>query len=87
MFTCYNWPLLAVVDCGNLTNPMNGMVTLTTTTFESTATYSCNMNYVLSGAMTRMCRADGTWSGSDPNCIGEELPGLYTLTMYMVGSC
>ena len=58
----------AVVDCGTLTNPQNGNVTLTTTTFMSTATYSCNSGYTLSGNETRTCEASGTWSDTAPTC-------------------
>ena len=60
--------LFAAVDCGNLTNPLNGQVTLTTTTFMSTATYSCNAGYNLSGNATRTCEASGTWSDTAPTC-------------------
>ena len=59
----------AVVDCGNLQDPENGMVTVTETTFESTASYSCNgSNYLLVGATVRTCQANGIWSGSAPEC-------------------
>ena len=72
---------ISVVNCGTLTDPPNGMVTLTNTTFGGTATYSCNTGYTLSGDMTRMCGADGNWTGSEPNCVGECLHVLkYTLS-------
>ena len=59
----------SVVDCGPLTDPSNGMAVNTpTTTFESTATYSCNTGYTLTGNMTRTCQAKGDWSGSAPTC-------------------
>lgn len=58
----------AVVECGNLPNPRNGRVDLTGTTFGSSATYSCNNNYMLDGPQTRRCQADGTWSGREPTC-------------------
>ncbi len=59
----------SVVDCGPLTDPTNGMVDIPTTTFESTATYSCTNNgYTLNGDMTRTCLATGDWSGSEPAC-------------------
>ena len=56
------------MDCGNLTNPQNGKITLTTTTFMSTANYSCNSGYTLSGNETRTCEASGTWSDTAPTC-------------------
>ena len=59
------------MDCGNLTGPVNGQVTLTTgTTFRQTATYSCNTGYNLVGDSNRTCQATGNWSGSAPNCQG-----------------
>jgi len=61
-------PFSAVVDCGTLTDPLNGEVIFTTTTFMSTATYSCNSGYILSGSTTRTCEASGTWSDTAPTC-------------------
>ena len=58
----------AAVDCGTLTDPQNGEVTLTATTFMSTATYSCNSGYILSENETRTCEASGTWSDTAPTC-------------------
>ena len=59
----------AVIDCGSLQNPENGLVTLTETTVGSTASYSCSgSNYDLVGAAERTCQADGMWSGSAPEC-------------------
>ena len=62
--------ILAAVDCGNLTDPVNGQVTLTGTTFGQTATYSCNTGYNLVGDSNRTCQATGNWSGSAPTCQG-----------------
>ena len=68
--------LLAVVDCGNLTDPDNGQVNHTAgTTFGKTATYSCNTGYNLVGDSTRTCQATGNWSGSAPACQGMLLKG------------
>ena len=59
--------ILTAVDCGSLTDPGNGSVTLTVGT---TATYSCNTGYNLVGDSTRTCQATGKWSGSAPTCQG-----------------
>ncbi len=55
-------------DCGSLTNPANGSVSLTMTTFGSMANYSCSNPSYLLGDAVRTCQADGMWSGSEPAC-------------------
>ena len=73
---------LAVVDCGSLTAPANGQVDLTSgTTFNQTATYSCNTGYNLVGDSTRTCQATVEWSGSVPTCQGMLLMGNGTIAM------
>ena len=59
---------VAVVECSELTDPENGAVSVTNTTFASTATYSCNDGYSLVGVTTRTCQASASWSGSKPSC-------------------
>ena len=54
--------------CPELTNPENGQVDISGITENSIATYSCDSGYTLSGPFTRMCRADGVWSESEPSC-------------------
>ena len=57
------------MDCGTLTNPVNGQVNNTAgTTFGQTATYSCDLGYNLVGDSTRTCQANGVWSGNEPAC-------------------
>ena len=61
--------LSAVVDCGELTNQVNGLVdTSQGTTLDQVANYSCNNGYLLVGNMTRTCQVDGMWSGTEPFC-------------------
>ena len=60
--------LSIVVDCGALSDPANGQVTTTETTFGQNATYSCNTGYNLMGDSTRTCQATENWSGSTPTC-------------------
>ena len=65
------YSILIVVDCGPLNDPANGRVSHTAgTTFEQTATYSCNTGYNLLGDSTRTCQATGNWSESAPTCQG-----------------
>ena len=59
------------MDCGDLNDPANGRVDLTSgTTFRQTATYSCNTGYNLVGDSTRTCQTTENWSGSVPTCQG-----------------
>jgi formylglycine-generating enzyme required for sulfatase activity len=62
-------PACEAVDCGALTNPANGAVSIPVgTTFGATATYSCDEGYLLSGGLaTRTCGATGSW-GTAPTC-------------------
>ncbi|WAR07673.1 SVEP1-like protein, partial [Mya arenaria] len=68
-----NWseeaPSCIIVDCGNVTNPINGSVTYLKTTYDETANYSCDTGYNLSGNMSRTCQASGNWSEEAPSCI------------------
>lgn len=44
------------------------------TTVDSTVRFECNVGYILKGASSRTCLADGTWSGKEPRCDGEPKP-------------
>ena len=58
-----------VVDCMVLPDPDNGEVDLSNgTTFGSIAVYNCNEGLILLGSDTRVCQADGVWSGDPPTC-------------------
>ena len=58
--------------CPTLLNPENGQVTVNTRTVGSTATYTCNNGYTLTGASLRMCEEDsgviGQWTLQEPAC-------------------
>ena len=82
------------MDCGALSNPVNGSVHYTNgqvsntagTTFGQTATYSCNTGYNLIGDNTRTCQATGVWSGSAPTCQGVLLLTHMCACAYVVGA-
>ena len=57
--------------CANLSSPVNGTVSLDANTVGSQANYSCSEGYTLNGTTTRVCQADGQWSGSEPICEGQ----------------
>ena len=59
---------MAPTVCSELSNPANGGVSWTGLTSGSTATYTCNTGYQLTGAQTRTCQSNGTWSGQAPTC-------------------
>ena len=60
--------MLLAVDCGQLPSPANGVVSLSGTVFDSTASYSCNTGFNVVGNTPRTCQADGQWSGMAPTC-------------------
>ncbi|XP_053406177.1 sushi, von Willebrand factor type A, EGF and pentraxin domain-containing protein 1-like [Mercenaria mercenaria] len=68
-----NWnssvPSCNPVDCGSLSNPENGTVSMSSSTYMSTATYSCLTGFSLNGSVTRICMSDGNWNSSDPSCL------------------
>ncbi len=65
------------VDCGRLRDPRYGDVDFSTTTFESKATYSCNKGFILVGVKTRVCQANGKWSGDMPVCKRKCIQSLH----------
>ena len=40
------------------------------TSFGSTATYTCDTGYAISGSQSRSCGADGNWTTTEPACNG-----------------
>ena len=47
--------------------PSNGELSLTENGYR--VTYSCHLDYSLSGVSTRLCTKNGTgWDGQDPAC-------------------
>lgn len=63
--------LLTVIDCGVPDLPLDPtalVVSYTTTTYASIATYSCNIGYNFFGVTSRTCLETYSWSGSPPYC-------------------
>ena len=59
---------LLVGLCPVLSDPANGMVTMTGNSVGDTATYTCDDGYELIGSMTVTCMDDGAWSDGPPMC-------------------
>ena len=70
--------ICVVIDCGGLTDPEGGQVTITsgivaTTGLNATAAYTCDAEYVIVGDTTRTCEANGKWNGAEPMCTRKFL--------------
>ena len=70
---CYlhNILLLTAVNCGDPGTPINGEHNLSSTTYNSVVTYTCDVGYRLQGVNSRTCQSNGQWNGSVPQCISE----------------
>ena len=76
-----------VYDCGPLTNPDNGTVQLTLTTFGAIALFSCDEGFNLTGNNGedyRECLFGG-WNGEDPTC--ESMLKQSSLLCYFIFCC
>jgi len=57
--------------CGDPGIPAQGKREGKSFIYQSEVSFSCNPPFILVGSITRICQADGTWSGSSPRCIGK----------------
>ena len=64
---CYIPP---ATDCGDPGIPTNGQRSLSSTTYNSVVTYTCDVGYTLQGSNSRTCQSSGKWNGSVPQCTG-----------------
>ena len=58
----------SAVDCGDPGTPTNGQRSLSSTTYNSVVTYTCDVGYTLQGSNSRTCQSNGQWSGNVPQC-------------------
>ena len=93
MFTSkWEWILFQspAVDCGDPGTPTNGQRTLSSTTYNSVVTYTCDVGYTLQGSNSRTCQSDGQWSGSVPPCNRKfifEYNLTFTIVLFYVSVC
>ena len=59
------------VFCPDLDPPSNGNVSLRSNFVGGLANYYCNSGYRMFGFSSRTCLSLGTWSRTQPTCIGE----------------
>ena len=55
-------------DCGDPGTLTNGQRSLSSTTYNSVVTYTCDVGYTLQGSNSRTCQSNGQWSGNLPQC-------------------
>ncbi|XP_078666423.1 uncharacterized protein LOC144908582 isoform X2 [Branchiostoma floridae x Branchiostoma belcheri] len=68
-------PTCAPIQCPPRTAPANGVVSPTgAVSYPNGVTFNCNPGYVLNGAATATCKADGTWSNPVPTCQVVKCP-------------
>ena len=67
----------SAINCGDPGTPTNGQHSLSSTTYNSVVTYTCDVGYTLQGSNNRTCQSDGQWSGSVPQCSCMLNEGLF----------
>ncbi|PAA66214.1 hypothetical protein BOX15_Mlig011105g2 [Macrostomum lignano] len=73
------------IQCPNLRNPPNGMVSKGWNFVNSVVQYSCHAGYRLVGTASRMCRRNGTWDGEVPRCVVQDCgPPPFVANAYRV---
>ncbi|KAM6972968.1 CUB and sushi domain-containing protein 3-like [Aplochiton taeniatus] len=55
--------------CGDPGVPSHGFREGRSFIYQSEVIFSCSAPYLAVGSTTRLCQADGTWSGTQPRCI------------------
>ncbi|XP_053391178.1 CUB and sushi domain-containing protein 3-like [Mercenaria mercenaria] len=61
-------PSCIIKDCGNLTDPENGLVIYNASTYGSVAVYICDVGFNLTGSNKTECSEGGFWTDSKPSC-------------------
>ena len=79
---------ILVVDCGTPGISPEGdipsMLAYSTTIFNSTVTYSCEIGHDIMGDIARTCLASGQWSGSAPECHSKLCKHKYKVIIFVI---
>ena len=67
----------SVARCPSLAAVEDGTLVMPDTIPGTTATFSCNDGFVMSGSTSVVCQNDGSWNGSAPTCRGD-----YNITIH-----
>lgn len=62
---------VSAVFCGDPGTPAEGRLNGKSFTYRSEVSFQCRPPFILIGSSRRFCQADGTWSGIQPTCIGN----------------
>ncbi|NIG59045.1 CUB and sushi domain-containing protein [Pontoporia blainvillei] len=65
-------PQCLPVFCGDPGTPAEGRLSGKSFTYRSEVFFQCRSPFILVGSSRRVCQADGTWSGTQPTCIGTD---------------
>lgn len=57
--------------CGDPGTPVGGFREGRSFIYHSEVSFGCAPPLILVGTATRLCESDGSWSGTQPRCIGE----------------
>ena len=72
--------VILAVKCSELSPPNNGELLGCNTTemlYNTVCRFSCDEGSAAKGSMVRRCTENGTWSGTDPVCIGNRPRSIY----------
>lgn len=80
MGLCVFVSVFAAKFCGDPGTPVGGFREGRSFIYQSEVSFSCAPPLILVGTATRLCESDGTWSGTQPRCIGN--PFVFTWQPY-----
>ena len=58
----------SAVNCSDPGTPTNGQRSLSSTTYNSVVSFTCDVGHTLQGPNSRTCQSNGQWSRSVPQC-------------------